>query len=159
MNKSGVIEQIRAVYQAVTTIITPLTPAQLDAQPSAESWSIKDVLGHFIFWDDNFTNLFKSILKLEPRTVLSGTLDEINASTYAAYHVQPPSHVVALFEQTGQGLVAVVELFTEAQLSEPGQFAVSGDRSLGDYIVHEVNGHFGSHMDQLRQLAAEVADR
>jgi hypothetical protein len=159
MNKSDVIEQLEAIYQPVTAIVTDLTPAQLDVQPLSEAWSIKDILGHLLFWDDNFTNMLKSLLKIEPRTVLSGTLEEINAKAYADHHIQQPSDVLALFEQTRQGLIAAVNLFTDEQLNEQGQFAISGELPLGNYIVHEVKGHFGNHTDQLRQLAAEVAAR
>lgn len=159
MNKTDVIEQLEAIYQPVTAMVTVLTPAQLDAQPTPEAWSIKDILAHLLFWDDNFTNMLKALLKIEPRTVLGGTLEEINAKAYADHHELPPLDVLTRFEQTRQGLIAAVKLFTDEQLAKQGQFAISGELPLGNYVVHEVKGHFGDHTDQLRRLVAEVATR
>src|SRR5215813_10447658 len=80
--KAEVIDQLQAIYVTVQALIHDLSPAEWDMRPQPEEWSIKDLVAHLAFWDQNFTNLLRSLHKLEARVVLSGTADEINARVY-----------------------------------------------------------------------------
>jgi hypothetical protein len=150
--KADVIEQLGVIFASVESMLSDLVPVGSDNEITPIAENFKDVVGHLAFWDQNFTNLLKSALKLEPRTVLMGTLDEINARNFAEAHQKHISQVVEEFKETCQKLIDAVDLFTDEDLTEPRRFEAAGEQPLGQYIVHEVRGHYNDHMDELRAL-------
>lgn len=158
MEKAELIEQLTAIYGQVQALADDLTPEQMAMEPAPGVWTIKDTIAHLAFWDRNFANLIKTALKLEPREVLSGTLDEINARAYTAHHNDPAEKVMDDLAHALQGLIKAIETFSDEQLNTPGLFEVGEGKPLGQYIVDEVRGHFATHMVDLERLKAQAVE-
>jgi hypothetical protein len=159
MSKVEVIEQLCAIYEPVQSLATELTSVQLEMELAPGIWTIKDVIAHLAFWDQNFSNLLRWALKREPREELTGTVDEINARVYAEYHHWSVPQVFEFLNQTLQKLIAMIELISQEDLTAPGRFDIGAGRPFGEYVIHEIEGHFRDHADQLRQLREYVTEQ
>ncbi len=83
MNKVELLANIRSGRAQFESTLAPLSDDQLQAPQLHGGWSIKDVIAHLGFWEQDTALRFSALLRGAEPPDEGLTLDELNARVYA----------------------------------------------------------------------------
>ncbi|MBI3159712.1 MAG: ClbS/DfsB family four-helix bundle protein [Chloroflexi bacterium] len=158
--KSDLLAQIRAARAEFEAALAALTPAQMEARPTPDDWSVKDVLAHIALWEQMLVHYqLPGIPPEEPYDVAGVTIteydvDDMNAQFRAAWRDRPLADVRAFYERSHQDVLAAIEACSDARLTEKGRYSDEpDDYPVVNIILAETVEHYEEHIDAIRQAA------
>ena len=113
MDKSQLLEEIRAARAKLLAAIEGLTDAELVQPGAAGIWSVKDIMAHLIAWEAELVTLLSRKLskryKDAPQLVLIEDLDEWNEEQYHLNARKPLSVILPDFHGVHKHLLRAIE--------------------------------------------------
>ncbi len=140
MTKEQLLERLERAWVAFERSYAGLTAEQMVQPGVTESWSVKDILAHITWWEEEALKYLPVILQggQPPRySVLYGGLDAFNALMTEQKRGLPLSEVLQQLEQTHRRLLAYLETVPEEQLATETRFRhrLRAD-TYGHYPLH-----------------------
>lgn len=158
--KSSLLTQIRAARTELEAALAALTPAQIEARPAPEAWSVKDILAHIALWEQMLVHYQLPGLRSHEGYTIAGVhiaefdVDDINGRFQAAWRDRPLAEVQALFERSHHETLAAIEACPETRLAETRRYPDEpGDYPIVEVILSETVEHYQEHLEEIRHAA------
>jgi len=130
-----------------------LDAQQLTQRPGPQAdWSVKDLIAHISWWEQEMCQLTRRILAGE-RITIDGTVEQANAQSFAQQRDSSLSDVLAGFAASGQELARLLGSLRDEQINDESQFAFYG-KPLRHFIAANTYRHYGDHSERLRSYRA-----
>lgn len=150
MNKTDLIKRIIHERGELETVIHQLNPAQMETPTVPDGWTVKEVMGHITFWEQNLLADFAGLARGEPVRELNSS-DEINALNDGMRKknaVMMLSQVKEEFELSGRQLLDWLHALPEAELDRPFAYGMN----LGEFVEEDTWKHYREHRDMVSGL-------
>ena len=157
MNKSELLETVRAQRAALDSLLAPLSEIQLCTPTLEGQRSIKDVLVHLAYWEQLCAQWIEDFLGGRTSQTPDEDDDTVNERVFLANRNLPLSEAQKLSSQAYQRLLTRLEVLTQTisdeDLNAPHRFAWAepwGDHSLLAVIAGNSYGHYQGHIEQIQ---------
>ncbi|TET44221.1 ClbS/DfsB family four-helix bundle protein [candidate division TA06 bacterium] len=118
---------------------------------SMGSWSVKDVVAHLVFWDEELLRSIEALMRGDRPAFLDQDWDSLNAREVARRKDQSLEEMLQDLEESGRGVKSLIASLDEGQLSlRRGQKWKTWDVTI-EWLVSGNIGHDGHHA---RKIAA-----
>lgn len=145
MNKTALLANIRSGRARFESTLAPLSDDQLQAPELHGGWSIKDLIAHLGFWEQDTALRFGALLRGAEPPDEGLTLDELNARVYAQNRHKPLAEVRLEEQAAYEQLLLLVENALDDDLFNPQRFAWTEGRPFADEVVNNTYGHYEQH--------------
>jgi len=125
MKKGQVLKKLEQTWASFKESYTGLTDEQLIEPGITEDWSVKDILAHVSWWEEEALKYLPQILQggRPPRySVLYGGIDAFNAQMTEQKRALTLSEVCSRLEETHLQLVEFVRSVSEEQFTSETRF-------------------------------------
>src|SRR5215467_7857819 len=139
MDKTGVLKEMSASYDALEEILASLDKTQFVTEGVIPGWSVKDMLAHIASWHHRLLRwLDAAVYNQEP--TISGPnnieeMDALNAQFYQENKARPLDEVQADFRSSYKHILDFVQAMPENDLINPQRFAWSQGEPLWQAIA------------------------
>ncbi|MFQ5905136.1 MAG: DinB family protein [bacterium] len=107
MNKRELIQQWREARRVLFDSLKALGEGEASIPNSIGKWSVKDVVAHIVFWDEELLRGMKALLKRDRPAFLDRDWDELNARAVAERKHQSLNEMLGDLKESG----ARIEVF------------------------------------------------
>jgi hypothetical protein len=119
-------------------------------------WSVKDLIGHLGFWENNVVSLFNT-LRAGKTPEPSPELDALNARVLSESRKQSLSEVRRQEKTAYQKVLALIKDASERELFDPAHFPWTEGRPFENYISDNTYGHYEEHLPELAAWLKRIA--
>ena len=147
--KSELLDEIRVERSALDALLEPLTLRQMtQAGVTLAGWSVKDILGHLIAWQQMNLAWYTAGERGETPEVPAPGLSwkdirKVNERIYRQQHRRSLKAVVADYDAFHQKMLELIEDVPDEDLVTVGRFAWTGPTwTLSDYIRANTASHY-----------------
>src|SRR5712691_144868 len=147
IEKAVLLDNIRAEYNRLESLLAPLSEEQLTTPGVNGPWSIKDNIAHLTAWQDYLLHQLQGVLAdKEPPEYMPGlsTEDEINERLYQENKDRPLAEVQAAFRTSFQRVLIIVQAMREETLNAPFPWRKDGN-PVWPLIADNTYGHYQEH--------------
>jgi uncharacterized damage-inducible protein DinB len=145
-------EVITATAGTLQSIVSSLSSEQLNRQPAAGKWSIREVISHLADCEVVFAYRIRQTLA-EPHHVIQPFDQDVWARPYAAYSTQA---ALATFQAVRDWNVALIRSLSPADLSRTVTHPERGTMTL-ETVVETMGGHDINHLKQIEGIVTRGA--
>lgn len=147
------VERLKSEGEKTATFFASLRDDQWQAvvYTEGETWSIRNVLAHFVTSEQAFLRLLTSIQKGGAGTPENFDIDTYNAAQQEKTRSQPPHELLAQFRASRVAMVELVSAMSAADLEKTGRHPFLGLTSLTE-MIKMVYRHNQIHARDLRHL-------
>jgi carboxymethylenebutenolidase len=127
--------------------------ATWDEHRLLNGWTVKDLMGHFLFWEERALWICE-MLHANPGATWQEeglTLNELNARAYEQNRARGAQELLDAEQTAFARLRRIATDYAEADLFDPQRFAWTGGRPLVGIIADNTSGHFEEHWPGLRE--------
>ena len=136
-------------HRRVLTAVEGMEPTVLENQPAVGSWSVRDVVGHMVDWENEMLNAAEHILGgPAPKGQPIKHIQSYNNLRGALWGIEPWSAALGDFQQAHERALRFVEHLTPEQLDTIGPYTTGRVGRLSGLMEH-VTGHLEEHAAQL----------
>ncbi len=159
-SKNELLSQIRDERLTLVSLLIGLSEQELCDVPVVDEMTIKNLLAHVTYWEQDFVNRARAA---EQRTVLpplltrenevTESLDEINAKIFARSQQTSWGEVWIQFTNSYQKMLSIVEAMGERDIFSPTRgLATVGDahHSAFDLLYTETIENYREHSERIR---------
>lgn len=132
-------ETIDASWRRLWSTIGIAGPRDLERTGPDDGWSVKDILGHIAYWEEDCLRIMQGGAPVPDEEV-----DRINAEYVAARRDRPTAQIRADLERTHQRLADELHNVTPLQLAE--------GTAPGGWLAIATWEHYDEHRDQIAAL-------
>lgn len=145
--RRGLIERYRGGYAAVVGALAGISEAELDARPSADEWSAREVVHHLA--DSEMTSAIRLRRLLAEDEPLIVGYDE-NAFRERLYYDRPIEGSLEALTGARATSADILERLTEAEWGRTGTHSESGAYGVETWLeIYATHGH--DHAEQIRR--------
>ena len=119
-------------------------------------WSVKDLIGHLGFWENNVVLLFNTLRTGKTPEPLP-ELDALNARVLSESRKQSLSEVRRQEKTAYQKVLALLKDATERELFDPTHFPWTEGRPFESFISDNTYGHYEEHLPELTAWLKRIA--
>ena len=146
---ADLLRRIRQERAALAQLWQGLSEAQMTQRPGPqESWSVKDLIAHIVFWEDVMRDQISKALKGEAISY-DGSVDDANAEAYATYRDLPLADVLAEFGASLPRVEDFVRGLSDRQINDVEVCQIFG-HPVRYIIAANTTVHYADHLDDLR---------
>lgn len=152
MRKEQVLTKIAQAWATLEGSYSGLTAEQMVEPGVTESWSVKDILAHVTWWEEESLKYLPVILegRRPPRySTMYGGIDAFNALMTEQKRGLSLSEVLKQLQETHHRLVLYVESAPEEQLT--------ADTSFRRRLRADTYGHYPQHAQAIRAWRERTA--
>jgi hypothetical protein len=150
MEKTRLIELIRATSTKMELLLTQLNVEQMNQPGAVGVWSVKDVVAHIAFWERYAIRLLEAVERGEtPELAAEDDTETRNASVVAQYYLRPLSAVLADWHEAREDLIELLAVTPDEVLND-GQYSWNDGRPLWERVAGNSYEHEQEHIDQIR---------
>jgi hypothetical protein len=140
--RKQLVDRISAERADLNASFVDLPAAQMDEPGVAGHWSVKDMLVHVAWWEQQAVEKLRG--KETVHDQLGGPddeaqIDRVNDSVYRSHQTWPASQGIAMFDASGVRLL-------DALRSLEGEFVLANL----DFIAENTYRHYPEHAEQIR---------
>jgi hypothetical protein len=150
MNKTTLLANIRSGRKQLEVALARFNDEELLAPRLHGSWSIKDLIAHFGFWEGRIVTLYGQLLRGE-EPAADPSLDELNAQAYAQSQTKSPDEVRRDERAAYTQLLAIAVDASEDTLFNPQHFAWTQSKPFAEWIENNTYGHYEEHAEDWRK--------
>ena len=154
MDKSQLLEEVRAARAKLLAAIEGLTDEELVQPGAAGIWSVKDIMAHLIAWEAELVTLLSRKLskryKDAPELVLIEDLDEWNEEQYHLNARKPLSVILPDFHGVHKHLLRAIEEADPATLLAANRFEWMEGEALANLVLETAVWHEEEHAEDIR---------
>jgi uncharacterized damage-inducible protein DinB len=115
--KSQLMEELRQARQSLLGSVRHLSEGEAAASNSLGAWSVKDVLAHMVFWDEEFLRGMNSLLRGDRPGFLDEDWDRLNQREVEKRRGQSLNELLLELERTGNEVLQFVGGLDETEIS------------------------------------------
>jgi hypothetical protein len=159
LTKQTLLDSLRAERANLEAALDGLTGDHLITPGVQTDWSVRDVVGHILFWEQRALFLLKSARDgySEQDDIWKGhTVDSLNAKNYDNHRNRPAPDVLDEEQAVYNTVVRLIEAAPERDLIESGRFEWVSASTLYDHVSGETFEHYRDHLDALRAWRAKM---
>jgi hypothetical protein len=147
LNKTQLLEAAQKEYRKLELYLSSLTPGQITTPTAPGEWSVKDILAHLYEWQQMFFRWYEAGLRGKTPAVPApgykwSQLPALNQAIYEKYLNLPLDEVLALFRESHQKTVELMESLSDADLTTPGLYSWMNQNTLISYLNSITAAHF-----------------
>jgi hypothetical protein len=149
LRKEELLNEIARERAALDDALAPLGPRHMTrAGVTRGGWSVKDVLGHLVEWQQMNLDWYAAGLRGEkPAMPAPGftlrELPRLNAMIYRKHHRRSLPSVLRDYRSYHDRIVALIQLLPDADLVTVGRFSWTGPSwTLSDYLRASTAAHY-----------------
>jgi hypothetical protein len=135
--KSSLLSLMQTEHTQLEALLTTLSEEQLLRPDVTGSWSVKDVLAHLTWWEQEMISEILHGVELDPG--LGGepwSTERANALMVEAKRNTPWSEILAAFHDSYQQILRMVEDLTELDLAHD---------EIYTHLVNNTGNHYAEH--------------
>lgn len=156
MNKMELKEKIMASRQDLETAMARVRDDQAGRVILHGEWSLKDLIGHLGFWEENVVKLYE-ILSAGQQVPAMEDMDAMNAQAISDWGARSLD-VVRRDEQAAyHAVLALVDAVAEANLFDPAFFPWTEGRPFAEIISDNTCDHYEEHLPELIAWLKRIA--
>jgi hypothetical protein len=159
--KSELVDRIRAAHEELAQAIAALPADELVQAGVTEQWSVKDVMAHLTYWEQEVLTYIAQVERGEepPDDSLPGEtnqqrVDRLNEANYQRNRSRPLDDVQVDFARSYQEMLTTVEGWDDADVAPGGRL----EQLLGVGVEQALAGdtweHYQEHADQIQEWRA-----
>ncbi len=154
LTPTQVVTQLRHDPEQIEGLVADVDDATLAYKPSADQWSIKEIVGHLAETDRLFVQRVRSLLD---RTHYQQPLPPWKTHEGKGYETMAMRDILASLRAARQATLVLVESLTPAQWAATGPM-LGEVRSVLDQGVWHAN-HDAAHIAQIRRMLEAATER
>lgn len=167
-NTSELLQRLREARAELDTLLDSLTDEQFTRSRDAGDWTVKDHVLNLALWERSIINLLRGM----PRSAALGVdddtfleLDEhgLNAIMVAEWRERPTREVLALYRDTHQETLHVLDSLSWDDLQQPcahfqpDQPGEPDLRPVLDVVLSNTANHYDEHRPWIAAIARQSA--
>ena len=159
------LHEARTVHQQ---FIDSLTEAERNKPGQPDLWSAKDIMSHLTFWEDILVQRLDAASRGEQLPDL-GDDDTVNLKNFEAHRNDSWQQITDWINRTFDALIAKVQEFSEAELTDPNHYEWQQGRPLLRSVISSAYSHPQTHfadfmlkagnMDRATQMQEMLAEK
>lgn len=155
--RESLIARYRAGYAEVTEALSGIAPEELDWRPTAEDWSVREIVHHLADADTMAAARLRRILTEEDPAIPA--YDEQVLAERLRYRARPIEPALRVIEALRATTAQLLDAMTEAEWRRAGIHSEMGPYSAERWLEFNA-AHAHDHAAQIRQSrAARAAHR
>ena len=151
--RTRLIDQYEAGYDAVVTALEGITPEELDAREGAGEWSPRQVVHHLADSEMTSAIRFRRIIA-EDHPLIQGYDQEEFADDL--FYDRPIEASLLAFQGARASTVPIMRALSDEQWQRAGLHSETGEVTAESMLEYYA-GHAHGHADQIRRARATVA--
>jgi tetratricopeptide (TPR) repeat protein len=162
--QAALLKLLDSAHSAQREWVEELSDAQRNVVGTAEEWSVKDMLAHVTFWQQESAERLAAVRGgREPQ--LLGDFQQVNERVFEERRAQPWGQVLETAEQTHAALVEHVAALDDQSLTDPQRFAWTRGQPLTANILGNAFWHPLEHVARYyvasgqQERASQLLDR
>ena len=154
--RDGIIAELKKNEEEIIAFYKGLNSVQLDMTVYEEddSWTMQQVLAHFITIEQSMQWLFKNILAGGPGSPEDFDFERFNRTQPRKLDGQSLDELIEKFRMVRRDTIAIVEEMEDKDLDREGRHAFHGHGKLERFIVWAYE-HARLHLDEMRKKIPE----
>ena len=150
-------ERLRVEGDKTAALFASLTVDQwkLEVYTEGETWTIRNVLAHYVTAEKGFVKIFSSILDGGSGVSEDFDVDRFNASQQKKTSGLTPIELLEQFKVIRAQMTAFVASLAEADLAKQGRHPFLGQTTLAE-MIKMVYRHNQIHYRDLRKVIGEI---
>ena len=149
MDKTRLLASIQLKYRSLEKTLERVGVERIEEPSLDGGWSVKDLLAHITFWEQNALRNVDAVLSGEKAEHLPGTTDSINTNAYIANRERPLADVWTDFHATHALLVDRLAELPDEDLADPKRFPWTRGVPLRRMIRWDTDLHYVEHNKQI----------
>jgi hypothetical protein len=153
MTKAELVSAIQIAREALIQTYAQIPVEYHQVVILYDTWSLKDLLAHFLGWEQRAQNILQAALHDEISLAVEedGEVDAINARFYKLYKDMPYEDVALEEQDLYDALIALIEgVEDEDLLFNVGRFPWLQARSVADWLLLNTATHYATHLADLQ---------
>ncbi len=149
LSKAKLLQEIGTERSRLDALLKQLTPRQMtQGGVTLAGWSVKDILGHLIGWQQmNLAWYAAGLCGETPEVPAPGLtwkdIRELNDRIYRKYHRRSLKAVLAEYSAIHQEMLGLIEKVSDRDFVTAGRFAWAGPTwTLSDYVRANTASHY-----------------
>ncbi|MBI5931131.1 MAG: ClbS/DfsB family four-helix bundle protein [Chloroflexi bacterium] len=156
VNKEELLRRIDENYNQLTDILTRVLPQKAMEAGAVGSWSIKDVLSHFIGWQQFALAELQAALAGQPLPVPPADPDLYNAQLVEASRGLPFDVVLGNWRRSVQDLKDAVSAIPDAEFMPNSNLQQwLGGATINDALANNTYEHWEEHLPAIESWIAD----
>jgi uncharacterized damage-inducible protein DinB len=154
---SFLAERLKTEGDKTAAFFASLTPEQWKSEvyTEGETWTIRNVLAHYVTAEKGFVNLFASICDGGSGVPDDFDIDRYNASQQKKSRELTPAELLDQFKTIRAEMIDFVSALDESDLSKQGRHPFLGQATLAE-MIKMVYRHNQIHYRDLRKVIEEI---
>ncbi len=148
MNKEELSQIILASRARLVASVGLVGEERMDRVILHGEWSVKDLIGHLAFWEQQVVTLFE-LLQAGTNPEPMEDLHKLNEQAIQEYRTLSLVEVREIEQQAYETILGLVEKASEAELFEPRHFGWTEGRCFYEFIAGNTCGHYDEHLPEL----------
>lgn len=156
--KAELLQEIAVERSRLDAILAQLTPRQMtQAGVTLAGWSVKDILGHLIGWQQMNLGWYAAGLRGETPDIPAPGLTwrdirELNDRIYRKHHRRSLKAVLADYHAFHQEMLGLIDKVSDRDFVTVGRFAWAGPTwTLSDYVRANTASHYRWACNHIRK--------
>jgi uncharacterized protein (TIGR03083 family) len=145
--KQELLRLIRTERDALDALIISLPMEQLTAPSLSGGWSVKDILAHITWWEQQMLLKLRGVhmeLRREDED-WEDTIERVNADVFEEFQARPLPDILTAYGRSYAEALAAVEALEETALAE---------QDLWNHVAGDTYEHYAEHAKDLRVALA-----
>ena len=152
MNQAELLARIRSGRAQFESALAQFSDDQVLAPNLHGGWSLKDLIAHIGFWEQQAALTFSALLRGVEPPAESLTLDELNAQVCAQNRYTPLAEVRLEERAAYEQLLLLVENAVDDDLFNPQRFVWTTGKPFAEWIENNTYGHYEEHQADFKAL-------
>lgn len=149
MNKQENLERLTSARERLDAAITRLTVEQLTRPGGCGEWSVKDILAHVVFWEQDLLRGYASLRRGEAvREYSDQEINAVNARVRRENFTRPLAEVMDEARASFRQVSAWLAVLEEDELARPYAYGLT----LGEFIKVDTWEHYEEHVPPIETL-------
>ena len=145
--KEQLLKTTETEHAALEEFLASLTSNQMTQPGAIDDWSVKDVLGHLLEWEQMVIRWYQAGTRGEVPVTPSeefnwAQLPQLNHAIYLKHHDRDLADVLKNFKASYKKMVKTIQEIPEKELFTRGQYAWTKNNLLAAYFVSSTSSHY-----------------
>ena len=159
ITRAKLLERIRTARADLEAAIGGLSETQLSSPGFNGEWSLKDLIAHFTFWEQQAAFLMECAIdgyRPEDDMWRTDSVDALNQRTFEDNRTRPLDDILGDSRAALAKLIALIERLPEDKLTDEAHFDWLDGKTLAISIENETYGHIEEHWPDLQDWLARL---
>lgn len=156
VDRTELLHRLDRAYRHIQSLLAPLTPEQLQTPGVVGSWSVKDVIAHFIAHEQFALRELRQARDASRAPSDEPDTTTINERAVAEYQHQSVAVVVQAWETSFQEVVAAISALSVADFDPTGPIVARLGDTIDGTFGNNTYDHYAEHMPAIEAWIQRV---